>query len=380
MAVVKVPVKPETLQWAMDWVGLSKDILAKRIKVKPEKVEAWLNGHDRPTHSQALRLARSLRLSLGALLLPPPEVTLPLADFRRGPARGRAPSPELLEAVYDALRKRDWWRERKKEILPFVGSGQGKSPHAVADAIRGTIPLKEIQKKALSWSSFLKDFVEEVEKVGVLVCRRGYAAANTQRLYDPQEFSGFTVVDPIAPVIFINARDPISRQIFTLAHELAHVWVGEGGVDGLLEDTAPDELEAFVDQAAAELLMPREEFVQVWNATWEPIRAAENAAKHFWVSRWAALRKALDLELITLNMYQIAVDTLIKEGKARERERAEGGNFWRTLEAQNSPTFVREVWRAAQEGELDLKEVAYLLNLSLPTALEFLERGFSVSA
>jgi hypothetical protein len=39
---------------------------------------------------------------------------------------------------------------------------------------------------------------------------------------------------------------------------------------------------------------------------------------------------------------------------------------------QNSPAFTRELRKAAQEGEVDAKEVAYLLNVSLRTAWEFL--------
>lgn len=60
-------------------------------------------------------------------------------------------------------------------------------------------------------------------RTGVL----GYS--NRDRL-DADEFQGFAVSDPFAPIVFINDEDAKAAQIFTLAHELAHIWIGETGI------------------------------------------------------------------------------------------------------------------------------------------------------
>ena len=220
---------------------------------------------------------------------------------------------------------------------------------------------------------FLRRLVEKAEALGILVLRQGHVGANTRRVYDPEEFSGFALVDPVAPVVFVNARDYPRRQVFTLAHELAHVWRGEGGLDGPLEEKPQAEVEAWADQVAAAFLMPEGVFRKTWPQDLPPLEAAKEASERFKVSKLAALRRGLDLGLITKRDFLEALEAL--RGREPPLPRGGGGDFWRTLEVQNSPTFTRELRRAAQEGEVDAKEVAHLLNVSLRTAWEFLTRG-----
>jgi len=373
---VEVPVHPDTLRWALEWSRLGVEEAARKVGVREEKLRAWLEGQAKPTYAQARKLAKALHLGLPKLLLPPPKEgpKLPVKDLRRGPSFGERPSPELLEATYDALRKQDWWRERRREPLPFVGSGKAKAPHEVAEELRELLDLEALWK-APRVEDFLRRLVSKVEELGVLVLRQGHVGTNTRRVYDPGEFSGFALVDPVAPVVFVNARDYPRRQVFTLAHELAHVWRGEGGLDGALEEEPQAEVEAWADEVAAAFLMPEEAFREAWPQDRPPLEAAREASERFKVSKLAALRRALGLGLIPKGSFLEALEAL--KGGEPPPPRGGGGDFWRALEVQNSPAFTRELRKAAQEGEVDAKEVAYLLNVSLRTAWEFLTRGQS---
>jgi len=383
VAAIEVPVKPETLYWAMKRAAVEIDSLAKAAGVKSERVAAWLDGRERPTYTQAKGIANRLRIPLSQLLLPPPKpMELPVQDFRRGRVRKQNPSPELEDAIYDALRKRDWYREfRRGQPVPFIGSCSWRkdAPEAVTEAILHFIPLTRLQEETSTWAEFIRRAVEAIEMAGVLVLRQGFVGSNTHRVYNPEEFSGFALADPVAPVIFINSRDPLVRQIFTLAHELAHLWLGQSVLDAALESLEPaqDEVERFCDRVAAVLLMPDETFRSVWSG--EPYDAAQRAARRFKVSAWAALRRAWELKLIGRSLYE---ETLahIRESGVQDKESDKGGNFWSTLSVRNSPAFTRAVAEAALEGELGAKEVASLLNLKLGTALDFLEMMAGVSS
>ncbi len=396
MPMLKVPIHGDTLAWGLRRSRLAPAELARRVGVTPERLEAWQRGDDQPTYRQATELARHLGMPFPALLVPPPErVTLPVRDLRRGPAKDREPSPELLEAIYDALRKRDWFRDRRLEPLPFVGSiALNNMPDVAARAISKQIPVHELQDRSGSWEDFLRRLVRAVEESGVLVLRQGYVGANTRRTYDPEEFSGFAIVDRKAPIIFLNARDPVSRQVFTLAHELVHVWLGESGVDGPLDPTSAEAMQAgeetaqqverFADRVAAELLMPKQMFERVWHERVMEKPATEvvqEVARMFRVSRWAALRRARELGLLSVEEYIRALDRFLTERNNAEQAReVGGGDFWATFKVRNSPTFTQEVARATREGEIDLKEAAVLLNVSLATVLTFLEKQTYVSA
>ncbi|HMM61712.1 MAG TPA: ImmA/IrrE family metallo-endopeptidase, partial [Candidatus Rifleibacterium sp.] len=91
--------------------------------------------------------------------------------------------------------------------------------------------------EAANWESFFNILVERSEQAGIIILRSGKVGNNTHRTLDVKEFRGFVIYDELAPFIFINGADAKAAQIFTLVHELAHVWLGASGVSNNGLDT-----------------------------------------------------------------------------------------------------------------------------------------------
>ncbi|MBE3576257.1 MAG: ImmA/IrrE family metallo-endopeptidase [Limnochordales bacterium] len=378
MPTLEVPINPETLAWALRRARLDPDDLARAAGASVERVHAWIGGKARPTYRQAQKIAQRLRVSFGQLLLPPPaRVEIPIPDLRRRADAPKEPSLELTETIYDALRKRDWWREyRGNRPLAFVGSvdWQEAAPEEVADAIRSYIPVQAIRVEAEDWDDFLRKLSKRAEEIGILVLRRGIVGSNTHLPLDPTEFSGFAIADPVAPIILVNMRDYQARRNFTFAHELAHIWVGQSALDDNHELEPDPELEKFCDRVAAELLVPEQQLRRMWSS--DPREAAQNVARRFWVSVWVAARRAHDLGLISREEYQNLVGEYYK-GLGKQKRKSSSGNFDHNLAAWNSPTFTNAVVAATIEGELTFKEAASLLNISLGAFVAYLEKRSS---
>jgi len=127
--MAKAKINPQIIRWARQRLGLSLEETACRVglREKPERSMAWENGEQYPTFRQAQDLSKALRIPFGYLFLSkPPQVVLPIADFRTLPRDVLAKfSAELEDVLNDACRKRDWLRERRLQEggqpLPFVG-------------------------------------------------------------------------------------------------------------------------------------------------------------------------------------------------------------------------------------------------------------------
>ena len=86
------------------------------------------------------------------------------------------------------------------------------------------------QKRKGTKSDALRLSQNRLDAAGVLVCFNGVVGNNTRRKLDPNEFQGFAVADEYAPLVFVNSADFKAAQMFTLAHELAHLFIAKSGV------------------------------------------------------------------------------------------------------------------------------------------------------
>ena len=373
-------VTPALVAWALKRSRVSVTTVAQKLRVDSHLVEAWQEPNGpRPSFVKAQELAKLLHIPFGFLYLSePPSADLPLPDFR-GFDRAYKPSSDLLELLNDILVKQDWFREHEKDVgagpLKFVGSYSIRnSIDEVANAIRTRLGITvAVRQSASTWSDYLSILTRRAENVGILVMRSGVVGNVSTRRLQARELLGFAISDPLAPIVFVNSSDYRASQIFTFAHELAHLWIGETAIAN------PDELEvgrnkteAFCNRVAAEVLVPQREFLNEWRSiTASTDTKVNRVTKRFWVSSYVALRRAKELNELSVDEYERL--RKIEAGR-RKKEGSSGGDYYRNVLTRMSPKFTEAVLNEVNGGKLELRDAAGLLSMKVPTLVRFAEK------
>lgn len=373
-------VSPRMIQWARIRRRMTEDALARSIQSHSDRIRRWESGDARPTFRQAQKLARTLHVPFGYLFLSePPDEGLPLPDLRTIPARSReSPSSDFLDLLHSVRRKRDWYKEylQMEGATPrgFVGSlTKDSDPVTIASAMREALgDVDGARKQANSWSDYIRKLVQMAEEAGILVFRSGIVGSNTRRKLDVGEVRGLAMSDPIAPAIFVNSADAKAAQVFTIAHELAHLWLGESGVSDISPDSDIDterfasEVETVCNKAAAEFLTPRKAFLQVWQTPGSTDTRLQEVAREFRVSTAMVLRRAYDLGQITRQELFEQLDAE-RDRQSEPSSEQSGGNFRRSLVARNSRLLVTAVFESVLAGRSLYREAATVLDVRSST-------------
>ncbi len=367
----RIAVSPEVLCWARKRAGLE----LTDLEVKFPKLADWENASIQPTMRQLQNFAKATRVPYGFLFLPePPEMKLPITDFRAVEnQRQQGVSPELMDTVYLMRRRQAWLREDLVEVeadtIGFVGAASlSNDPAAIAREMRRVIGLDDgWARRVPTWTAAVGELRKAIEALGVMAVINGIVGNNTSRKLDVSEFRGFAMSDPYAPLIFVNGADAKSAQMFTLAHELAHLWlgrVGEGlsGFKGL--QPGDGEVEKFCDRVAAEFLVPSSEIQRAWRWASNSEAPLESLAKRFKVSPVVAGRRAMDLGLIERDEFFRFYRDFAKREHQQTRKRTAGGDFYNNQNNRVGQLFATSLIRAAMEGRIGFKEAYDLTGLN----------------
>ncbi|MEA5004130.1 MAG: ImmA/IrrE family metallo-endopeptidase [Christensenella sp.] len=377
MATVRFPVKPNVLTWAINSSGYDCD----ELRVSFPKLDSWLSGEEIPTFKQLGALAKKMHIPLGYLVLnETPEEKIDLLNFRTiNSDRLEKPSRELIDTIYDMQLKQDWMHDyrlsEEMDKLEFIGSLNSESKINISEATSNIRKKIEIE---LEWYnhftkpddafSYLRNLLS---KIGILVMVNGIVGSNTHRPLNLEEFRAFAMVDDYAPLIFINGKDSKAGRLFSLCHELAHLWLGE---NSLYNDTCGEmnnkqyrsQKEVICNAIAAEMLVPNSMFKKHWQQTQSDLNLKiNNLARRFNVSNIVIARRALDNAFITdRDYYQINNQV---EENVEKMKKSSGGNHYKTIAFTIDRAFFKSVNRSLKEGKTQFTEAYRLTGVKAKT-------------
>jgi Zn-dependent peptidase ImmA (M78 family) len=220
--------------------------------------------------------------------------------------------------------------------------------------------------------------IDRVQALGVLVSINGVVGNNTRRALDPGEFRGFSLVDPMAPYVFVNGADHKAASAFTLCHELAHVALGKTGLSN--EDLAEfrqDKVEGWCDAVASEFLAPSEQVAQARDDESVQRKAGE-LTRALRVSPLVSVRRIAERSELSADLFgrcfNAAVQALPATGGGS------GGDFYATALKRVGERFARDVIASTLEGNTTYTEAFRLLGVRNGTAFEEILRRVGVSA
>lgn len=381
-------IQPSTLRAARQRAGLDREELARRLGVVggESRVARWEEGSARPSFAQAREIARLLHVPFASLFLPPAALgSVDVPDLRTIGAR-RGFSVDLLDMYRDAQRKVAWVRDVRQQQglapIPFVGAGRlardADVVRAGAAAIVGFLAVTPADRhSAGDPEDYTRLLVGRAEAAGVLVLRSSTVGTNTHRGLDVEEFRGFAISDELAPLVFVNTADAKTAQVFTLIHELAHIWRAETGVSQ--PALAPSEQsvrdgEAICDAIAAEVLVPESALRPAWQKGESLASNADRLRAQFKVSRMVLARRALDLGLVGRDEFDPYFSELMRIARAQPKAKGGAPPAATMVKVRNGATVTDMVTRAVRSGEMLWRDASRLLGVGVPTLARLVDQ------
>ncbi len=325
------------------------------------KLNEWMNGDQLPTVKQLADFARAVHIPFGYFFLKTtPALSTGIPLFR---SKSSSPTLEYSEELRDTIKmvqsRQDWLRDylisEGYEKLSFVGTATEQTPpEAIANSIKAVLGLDDLwARQAVNWEQALAFLIKKTEEAGIFVTINGIIGNNTHRPLDPEEFRGFVLSDEYAPFIFINGKDFTAAKTFTLAHELAHLWLGKSAAFDLeYLEPSTNGFETLCDKVAAEFLVPAAVLRSEANKLDDVSENIKELSRTFKVSQIVIARRLLDLQLITKKAFFNFYNDYLESWQQSQQRKSGGGDFYNNQPFRIGRAFFSQVDKATRQGKL----------------------------
>jgi len=371
-----LPINKDILKWARSTIGLTAEEVASRFSKTEDVILEWESGKSSPTYPQLEKLAYQIYKRPMAVFFFPdiPEEESPQTEFRTLPDLIVENFPSELIKLY---RKAKVFQLNLEELFdgnkPVEANLLDRySLNSINDIPELVSNIREYFDVSIedqfSWQSVnvaFKQWRKFFEENGIFVFKDAF---------HNDDYSGFCVYDELYPVIYINNSMPLSRQTFTLFHELGHLLYHLGGID-FRDNSVTNSFERQYkiyeincNKFANESLVPQK-ILQAQELIVSEERIVE-LANLFSVSREVILRNYLDLGLVDANYYRKMADKWIADAKI-SREESEGGHYYYTHKAYLGDTYINLAFKKYYQEKITIENLSDYLNIKVKNISTF---------
>lgn len=355
-------VHPTIIRWAVRASKKNLDTLSEKFN----KLGTWVTEESELTVSELNKLSKELKIPFGYFFLDnPPIEDIQLLKYRTvDNIETEHPSRELIDTIKEMEVRQEFMRDFLIEdgFLPLDFVGSATLDNDIEQLAQN---IKEILGLNSSWNrknpDAFKTLREAVSSIGILVMQNGVVGSNNKRVLDVAEFRAFVLIDKYAPLIFLNATDSYNAKIFSLCHELIHIWLG---INELYNDNFSSDqlfnnenLETFCNEVAAELLLPFKNIQTIYSNKYDIFKNIELLSKEFSVSELVVCIRLKNKNFISNKDFETVYSILVQkmnESLLNRKYNAKkpGGNYYYTVGTRLDSIFVNSVNRKAKEGKI----------------------------
>ncbi len=369
MASLYLQLNNTVLQWVLEQ---AQSLMAPDEIV--ERLSDWIAGRKKPTFSQVENMSRKIHIPFGYFFLDkPPVEDNKIAEFRTiNSTSFENPSRDLIDTVNAMSDIQDWMADYNirngNDPYNYVGKYEGQKVTAeqLNDDILHTLDLKE------GWSLDFRNADESFKTLrsamsvaGIIVMMNGIVGNNTHRKLNINEFRAFTLINEYAPLIFINNTDSKNAKVFSLLHEICHIWLGSESLYNRPENNANyrvNQTEQLCNQVAAEMLVPMTKFRIIWDEdTGSLSQRVKSVADRFNCSQYVIARRAYDAGIMDRADFE-RINSQLGRSINDSRTTGSGGNYYTTLQSRLDHRFVKSLDASVSRGETLYTDAYHLTN------------------
>ncbi len=368
-------VNKNNLVWCREKSGLTINQVYEKAKwsSKTHKIEKWEAGSDFPTIDDLKKLGKIYKKAWTLFVFEQDLKNLDfmvMKDFRGCISDSKGEEKSEIIQFLNEIERRQLFVIEFSNALEIIGNKSFGSLTEVKDV--NVVANKIIQNLNLNMEEFrrkktrleaLNFLQEELGRNNIFV---SFSSTNPHKKISLEHMRGVLMRSFLAPIIGINsAEKSVGAKIFTIFHELAHLYTEKVDHDVLIDTINFRDLgkrntkEGLCDQIAAEILVPRNILVELKGTSFNP-EIVKKYCIYLKVNREPFLIRAKEHGLISEQEFNSLKNISVEEQIKKNKKGNPDGGLLHIL--KNGKSFMRLVNSLYSTGLISYSQALGALN------------------